>query len=235
MAHSRSIVSLVRKGALPCTLAILVAGCGMREPTHTASIPYDASQRHPIYLETTQAVVEIQTGSSVHLDSAQATQVDAFAQAYRREGEKNVYLQAPSGAGNDAVATAMVAPIRHRLISAGVAPSRIVYQTYDARGAQQAPIRLSYETLEAKAGPCGNWPGNIGNNIDNRQWYNMGCAQQNNLAQMVVNKRYLITRRDSTLVDAQRRTVVLDNYRQGRPTQSDTSSTDVNLSDTRAN
>ena len=220
----------------PAVLALAVTGC-MRDPAFTgsATMPYDATQRHPIYLETSQAVVEIATGSQTHLDSAQAVQVDAFAQAYRREGERTVYVQAPSGAVNDATATALVAPIRHRLISSGVAPSNIVYQTYDATGMRDAPIRLSYQTLEAKAGPCGLWPTSISHSPNNNSWYNMGCAYQNNLAQMVVNKRDLITQRDSDPVDAARRSTVIDRYRRGEATQSDTSSTAVNLSDTRSN
>lgn len=228
---------LLARTALPCLLALLAAGCQMRDPAFTgaATMPYDARERHPIHLETTRAVVEVAPGTGGHLDSAQATQVDAFVKAYRREGENRVYLQAPSGAANEAAATATVAPIRHRLISQGVAPSSIIYQTYDASGQLDAPVRLAYDTLEAKAGPCGLWPTSIGSNPHNQQWYNMGCASQNNLAQMVADKRDLITQSDTTPVDAARRAVILDKYRKGERTAADTSDTDVNLSDTRAN
>ena len=222
------------KAAFLGTSLLAIAGC-QSTPKYTSSIvASDVRDRHPIYLETNQNVLEIATGTNVHLDSAQAAKLDAFATAYRREGEKSVYLLAPSGGQNDGVATALVAPIRHRLISQGVSPSSIVYQTYDATGMGAAPIRLSYETLEAKAGPCGQWPQDITKVTANRSWQDFGCSSQNNLAQMVANKEDLITQRDTTPGNTARRVDVLEKYQSGEQTVADTSSSKVNLSDTKA-
>ena len=223
------------RSALLCFGVLMVAGC-QTDPRHTASIntPSSVQQRHPIYLETSQNTLEIETGTNTHLDSAQATKVDAFTSAYRREGERAVYLLAPSGGQNDAVATALVAPIRHRLISAGVSPSKIIYQTYDATGLGAAPIRLSYETLEAKAGPCGMWPEDMNKTSKNTDWHNFGCAGQNNLAQMVVNKQDLITQRQTDVADTARRVEVLGKYRTGENTAADTTVSSAALSDVSA-
>ena len=61
-----------------------------------------------------------------------------------------------------------------------------------------ATIRLNYPKITADAGPCGLWPDDLGPSIhnksyfENKQYYNLGCATQRNLAAMVANPADLV-------------------------------------------
>ena len=96
------------------------------------------------------------------------------------------------------------------------------YQPSDPR--MLPTIRVSYPLIAASAGPCGTWPDDLASSIKNKgylankPYYNLGCAQQRNLAAMVANPSDLVQPRAETPVYAGRRTVVLDKYRKGEST-----------------
>ena len=59
-------------------------------------------------------------------------------------------------------------------------------QPYSAVGAEgPTPIRLTYATLVAKTGPCGRWPDDMTDTSENKNYFNFGCASQQNLAAQV--------------------------------------------------
>ncbi len=61
---------------------------------------------------------------------------------------------------------------------------------------------------------CGQWPEDIANNtMSNENWYNFGCASQNNLAAQLDNPMDLVAPRAMTPIDAQNRTKVIQIYR----------------------
>ena len=77
-----------------------------------------------------------------------------------------------------------------------------------------APIRLAYVTTKAMTSPCGEWPADLSDNtFGNRNWYNFGCASQNNLAAQVANPTDLIAPRGMTPIDATQRAKVISDYR----------------------
>ena len=67
-----------------------------------------------------------------------------------------------------------------------------------------ATIRLSYPRIAAVAGPCGLWPEDLGPSIanhgyvENKPYYNFGCATQRNLAAMIDNPSDLEQPRSET-------------------------------------
>jgi pilus assembly protein CpaD len=54
--------------------------------------------------------------------------------------------------------------------------------------------------------------------VENRPYYNLGCATQRNLASMVDNPADLVQPRGEQPAYTGRRTVVLEKYRKGEPT-----------------
>ena len=72
----------------------------------------------------------------------------------------------------------------------------------------------------ATAGPCGLWPHDLGSPtdsgyIENRNYWNLGCATQRNLAAMVDNPADLVQPRGEAPAYTARRTVAIDKYRKG--------------------
>jgi pilus assembly protein CpaD len=86
-----------------------------------------------------------------------------------------------------------------------------------------AGLRLHYPKIKADAGPCGLWPEDIGPSLgsgywENREYWNLGCAQQRNLAALVDNPSDLVQPRAETPPYTGRRSVVLEKYRRGEST-----------------
>jgi pilus assembly protein CpaD len=83
---------------------------------------------------------------------------------------------------------------------------------------------LTYPKIVAEAGPCGVWPEDLGPSIknksylDNKPYYNLGCANQRNLAAMIDNPADLVQPRPETPAYTSRRTVAFDKYRKGTST-----------------
>jgi pilus assembly protein CpaD len=104
-------------------------------------------------------------------------------------------------------------------VQAGVPNYGIGVRPYNAHG-KLAALRLSYPQIKAKAGPCGLWPEDIGPSYDpihfeNKQYYNYGCATQQNLAAMIANPADLVQPRAETPVYSAKRTFGVDKWRKG--------------------
>ncbi|MEM1317919.1 MAG: CpaD family pilus assembly lipoprotein, partial [Pseudomonadota bacterium] len=75
---------------------------------------------------------------------------------------------------------------------------------------------VSYHTVQASVERCGKWPEDLaGSNLDNRNWHNFGCANQNNMAAQIANPSDLVAPRGMTQADAERRNNVIEDYREG--------------------
>jgi len=81
----------------------------------------------------------------------------------------------------------------------GVPPRAITVRNYHPASERQfAAIRLIYPKIAAVAGPCGTWPEDLGPSIknkgyfENKPYWNLGCANQRNLAAMVDNPTDLV-------------------------------------------
>jgi pilus assembly protein CpaD len=87
-----------------------------------------------------------------------------------------------------------------------------------------ATIRLSYPKLAAVAGPCGLWPEDLGPSLknksylENKSYYNYGCAYQRNMAAMVDNPSDLVQPRPETPAYTIRRSAAFEKYRKGAST-----------------
>lgn len=221
----------------PSTILFLVGlaavgGCANRHSIEVGSIPDDYRTRHPIVVSEAEEVLEIPIVSSeIHLPRASRDRVSSFAQRFLRSGSVAIRVLLPSGSSNEAAARLasddVVAAIRRE----GVKQDRILIQPYHASGQSgPVPIRLSFATLAAQTGPCGRWPEDIGNTHENKDYFNFGCASQQNLAAQIADPRDLLGPRGIDNIDAVRRGAVIGDYRDGNSTGSQREiRNDVNL------
>jgi pilus assembly protein CpaD len=205
------------------TAAAILAGCyTASEAVHVESIPYDYRQRHPIVIKEAPRSVELFIGNRRgNLTGTQRADVLAFAQNWRREATGGVIIDVPSGTPNGRSAVSALQEVRSILASAGVPPEAVTTRPNTVTDPRKlATMRLHYPKVTADAGPCGLWPYDLGptyhpEHYENREYYNLGCAYQRNLAAMVENPSDLVQPRSETPAYTGRRTTVLEKYRKG--------------------
>lgn len=200
--------------------AAALAGCGnvrTDESLKTASIENDYRVRHPIKLAEAEHAIDIPIATGdVTLSRGIQDTIRGFGQDYANNSSGVIQIAVPVGSVNARAAHAMVPQIRRALASVHVAQRRMIVTSYQASGGVSAPVRLSFVALTAMTDQCGQWPEDLmQNSFENKNWYNFGCASQNNLAAQVANPKDLFDPRASTPIDAERRASVIDNYRTG--------------------
>lgn len=201
-------------------LAISVSGCYVAKDT-TASIPHDFRQRHPIAVKEGDRTVQLFIGRGRStLTAEQRAEILAFAHTWRREATGGIIIDVPTGTENEMAASQAVKEARSILAAAGVPNHGVVVRPYATPPGKLATVRLNYPRMTAEAGPCGLWPHDLGPTMDtsynqNRPYWNLGCANQRNLAAMVDNPADLVQPRAETAAYEGRRSVALDKYRKG--------------------
>jgi pilus assembly protein CpaD len=214
----RSVPNLTR--SLRLAAALLGASAALGACTHTdqqsditTAIPTDYRQRHPIVIQEANRSTEVFVGSG------------RGGQTWMREGTGGIVIDMPVGTPNARAATTSLHEIRSLLTAVGVPAHGITVRNYRPADPRQfATIRVNYPRIQADAGPCGLWPEDLGPSIknkgylDNRPYYNLGCATQRNLAAMVDNPSDLVQPRAETPPMTMRRNITFDKYRKGTTT-----------------
>ncbi len=222
--------ALVRLSVLVAMTASL-AGCytAREAEVNIPPPPNDYRLRHPISIQEKDRTVLVFVGNKRGgLTPAQRADVLSFARAWKRESTGGVVIEVPAGTPNARAANDTLHEVQSILSAAGLPPGGVQVRPYHpAEPGRFAAIRLNYPRLGADAGPCGQWPNNLGPSFDdsyvgNRAYYNLGCAMQRNLAAMVDNPADLVQPRGETPAYTARRSVMLDKYRKGDPTASTT-------------
>jgi pilus assembly protein CpaD len=205
-------------------LAAVLAGCQHTQDVAEAPPPpNDYRLRHPIAIREATRTVELFIGRSRGtLTATQRADVADFALSWKREATGGVIIDLPAGTPNQRAARDSVPEIRSMLVAAGVPGGSIAVQSHRvADPTRLATVRLNYPKMRAVAGPCGLWPEDLGpayynrGYLENRQYWNFGCASQANLAAMVENPAGLVQPRGETPVYSMRRTTVMERYRIG--------------------
>ena len=214
------------RAAILLGLTAALAGCYSARPIAETrgddNYPNDVRQRHPIAIREGERTLEILVGTNRGgLTPAQRADVLAFAHRWGREATGGIVIQVPAGTSNEAAALGVLREIQAILAAAGVPPHVVVAHRYrPADPMRLATVRVIYPKMVAEAGPCGLWPHDIGPSLDgadlqNREYWNLGCAAQRNLAAMVEDPADLVQPRGEAPVHAARRSVVLEKYRKG--------------------
>jgi pilus assembly protein CpaD len=208
-------------------LTLVVFGCNT-DRTITGSIPVEYRERHPIRFSEGEHSIQLLIGSGRgDLTATQRAQVTAMASSWRRSGTGILFIEVPKGGPNERAAKYAAREAQSLLRAAGVPPHGVRTRTYQvAQPDGFGPLRIAYAHIVAEAGPCGDWPEDIGvspfpslaplpPSIDNRPHWNFGCATQANLAAAVANPEDLIQPRAETPAYAARRQTVIEKYRKG--------------------
>jgi pilus assembly protein CpaD len=206
-------------------LAVALSGCmhTAEEVATTASIPEDYRLRHPIAIEeATKSIVVFVGQGRGGLSAEQRADVIGLAQTWQHEATGAIDMDVPVGTPNARMAADSMREIHALLAAAGVPPRGIIVRQYHPESPRfMAAIRLSYPKISAEAGPCGLWPEDIGPSIknkgyiENRQYYNFGCAYQRNMAAMIDNPSDLVQARAETPSYTMRRSEAFEKYRKG--------------------
>jgi pilus assembly protein CpaD len=203
-------------------LAAMLGGCYQtQQVAQPDPYPTDYRQRHPITLKEGEHTVEIFLGRNRGgLTPSQRADVLSFAQQWRREATSGVSIDMPRGGPTDRAAADSMREVRSILAASGVPRNAIYVRPYWPSPSSLASIKINYSKLTAVAGPCGQWPADLGPSIDgkdfaNRPYWNLGCATQRNLASMVANPADLVQPRGEAPAYTERRTVAIDKYRKG--------------------
>lgn len=208
-----------RRLALVMTVAAfstLLQGCGTRDGMTTGSIPDDYRTRHPITLTEVEHTLDIPVASGDHrITIGMQDSINGFIADYKSRSSGVIQILSPEGSMNAGAANAARRQIRSLMVQAGVPSPKIIESRYTAAPVgDAAPIRLSYVATTAVTNPCGQWPEDAANNtFENKNYYNFGCATQNNLAAQIANPMDLVTPRAMTPIDATQRGKVISDYR----------------------
>jgi pilus assembly protein CpaD len=209
--------------AAVCAAALALAGCKtMDDPTRVAGWTLvDAEQRHPILVsqEPTTLAVRVRRGAN-GLSPAQRAELLDFAAHYRATdaGNSRLVIAAPSGGANEVSAMYAVSEIRSLLTDQGFSEATISVEAYDAEGAREPPLRVSYLRYVAEPPQCGDWSTNLAYEPMNLPYPNLACAGQHNLAAMVANPADLLGPRSESARSSERRDQVWSKYVKGQPT-----------------
>jgi pilus assembly protein CpaD len=219
----------LRLGVALAGLSIALGACNTITGTSgdlTAGIPNDYRLRHPIAIQEANRSVDIFIGNSRGgLSASQRADVMGLAQTWLQEGTGAIIADVPTGTPNARAAADSFREIQALLAAAGVPPRGITVHNYHPDDPRQlATIRLNYPKISAVAGPCGLWPEDIGPSIknpsyvDNKPYYNFGCAYQRNMAAMVDNPADLVQPRSETPTYTARRVTAYEKYKKGTAT-----------------
>jgi pilus assembly protein CpaD len=224
--HPVDLRRSVRLAFALVAVSLAVGACTHSSGEATASIPDDYRQRHPIVVQESNRTVNIFVGSTRGgLSASQRSDVTALAEIWLREGTGVIVAEVPTGMPNARAAADSSREILALLTAGGVPPRGITVRNYHPDDPRQfATIRLTYPRITADAGPCGVWPEDLGPSIknksylENKPYYNLGCASQHNLAAMIDNPADLVQPRPETPAYTTRRSVAFEKYRKGTTT-----------------
>ena len=210
------------RAVIAAGFALTLAGCYTQRDADYANLyPRDYRQRHPITLREGERSVEVFLGRNRGgLSPAQRADVLAFAQAWRKESTGGIVLDVPRSKPTEQAARDSLREIHSIFAQSGVPQHAVRVRAYAPTTFALTSIKLNYSKLTATAGPCGLWPNDLGPAddpayVENRPYWNLGCASQRNLAAMVDDPADLVQPRGETPANMNRRSVAVDKYRKG--------------------
>ena len=159
------------------------------------------------------------------LSAAQRTALAGLAARARQEQSSEIVVEAPSG--DDPAALQMAWAAAEALRPSGTPVRIAAYAAPDPR----APIVVGYARLQAVTYNCSQQWGSLTRHADNGSAQGLGCATISNMAAQIADPRDILGQRPMGPADAARRTVVIQRYRQGQSTATQSQDRGAQLSD----
>lgn len=194
----------------------LLAGCATnRDSITVGAIPDDYRTNHPIVIAERNQVIDIPVGNGDRGISKDMKETFAgFLSDYDRQSTPVLTILVPAGASNDVAATEAARALMRVAVNNGVPAGRVSIARYQAAYPDAAsPVRVTYTAMRAQTNRCGRWPEDVLDTAQNKHYANFGCSYQNNLAAQIANPADLLGPRKQTTIDAERRGVIIDGYR----------------------
>lgn len=193
----------------------LLAGCANRDSITVGSVPDDYRTNHPIVIAEKEQSIDIPVAASDRgITKSQRISLGGFLADYDRSAAPVLNIQVPAGSLNEVAAANASRDFVRYAKASGVPKGRIVVSSYGAQSFEEsAPIRVSYVAMSAQTDKCGRWPADIAETTENKHYADFGCSYQNNLAAQVADPSDLVGPRKQTTIDAEKRSLVIDEYR----------------------
>lgn len=169
--------------------------------------------RYVLQVEPDQDRIALAVHQNAELSGNQRHALASLAARYRAENNSALVIEVP--AGNDPTTLRAAGNVRAALEGMGVSAQQISLVSY-ASSDPLAPVLAGYSTVQAVVPRCGEVWGNLARTGENAGSSNFGCAVNANLAAQISDPRDIVSPRASTPLNAQRRTVVYEAYRQGQ-------------------
>lgn len=177
---------------------------------------YDYAARYPIKVETRTALLILDPGPGGTVNPVDLAAINEFAVDYGKRSAGTVSVQVGANSTTDPLATNFAREILGALEMRGV-PQGHVTTTYstDPGAAKYGRAVMQFPIYVALADECGTFKDQPGFTTLNENTYGFGCANQRNLAAMVVNPRDLVDAQASSGRLAARSGVVVGRYISG--------------------
>jgi pilus assembly protein CpaD len=210
-------------------LSVMLGACSETTgsvATTVASVPEDYRLRHPITVqESNRSIVLFVGDARGGLSATQREDVAGLARNWIAEGTGAIVVDVPVDTPNARAADSAYREARAVLQTVGVPANGIKLHHYTPSDPRTlATVRFTYPKMTAVVGPCGIWPEGLGPSVkdpsymENKSYYNFGCAYQRNMAAMVANPADLVQPRPETPAYTVRRTEGFEKYRKGSDT-----------------
>ncbi|WP_028032162.1 CpaD family pilus assembly protein [Chelativorans sp. J32] len=212
-------MSIVRRGAAAFLVLVIAAasGCAKKDSITVGAVPDDYRTNHPIVLTEKEQTLDLPVGMlSYRMTPQQKVAVDGFMEHYGDSGNAIVTILVPAGSANGQAARRVSEDITHFLHARGVPRGHVQTLSYHAPTDQTAPVRITYPVVKAATGPCGRWPEDLLDTVENKHYANFGCSYQNNLAAQIANPMDLLGPRKTTPIDAENRDTAIGRYKTGQ-------------------
>jgi pilus assembly protein CpaD len=221
-APSSATRHLASKLLAAVALSGVLCACGVDRTSNVWRDPSDYRDRHPIVLTDKAHTLDLFVGTNAGvLDPRQREDLRAFVLEFHRYGKGVMTAYVPVGSLNPGADARGLETIRAALGGKGSVPLSV--QTYPVVDPSLAsPIRLSFAELGAKVPhPCGQWPKDLsGSNtregIENEQFWNFGCASQQNFAAQVADPIDIMRPQVEDKIDVVKRSNEIDKLRKGQ-------------------
>ncbi|MBL8710228.1 MAG: CpaD family pilus assembly protein [Rhodospirillaceae bacterium] len=174
---------------------------------------YDYRERYPIKVETRTALLILEPGPGGRVKAVDAAAIEEFARDFKNRAAGGITIQIGANTPSDALATSFASDLGKILAARGI-PSAAVQTTYatDPESAKYGRAVMEFPIYVALADECGTFKDQTTFTPLNEGTYGFGCANQRNLAAMVVNPRDLVDAQAPTGRMAARSNVIVGKY-----------------------